>query len=164
MFMLCKSTTCAYTVGCKFVHSAGSLVSRNYVAVSSPETDPVTQSVLGWPSLNIKKQVTETLIPCTWPLNNIYLIYNLSRCAHVKRKREKGVLQGQWEKRLTGSQLMSPCDLGACNSTLPSIQLCMYTNTTHTQCWTPHFPYLTPYSHCRLLKTLCYNRQTYGKM
>lgn len=63
------------------------------------------------------------------------------------RGREKGVLQGQWEKRLTGSQLMSPCDLGACNAILPSIHLCVYANTPHTQCQTPHFPRLTPHSH-----------------
>lgn len=48
------------------------------------------------------------------------------------RGREKGVLQGQWEKRLTGSQLMSPCDLGACNAILPSIHLCVFANTPHT--------------------------------
>lgn len=82
-------------------------------------------------------------------------MYNLScACVCVRlcllRGREKGVLQGQWEKRLTGSQFMSPHDLGACNSILPSIQLRIYTNTPHTQCRTPHFPYLTPYSHCSL--------------
>lgn len=59
--MLCKSTTCTYTVGCKFVHSAGSLVFRDYVAASSPETDPPTLFVPRRPSLNIKKLVTETL-------------------------------------------------------------------------------------------------------
>lgn len=43
MFILCQSTTCTYTVGCKFVRSAGSLVFGDYGAARSSETDPLTQ-------------------------------------------------------------------------------------------------------------------------
>lgn len=39
------------------------------------------------------------------------------------------MLWGQWEKKLTGSELIAPRGLGVCNSMLPSIEFYMSANS-----------------------------------
>lgn len=75
-------------------------------------------------------------------------------CERVQGGKEKGVFQGQWEKKLRGSQLMSLCDPGACNCILPCIHLRMYTKIHPTQCQIPHFPHLTRHSQCILFRAV----------
>lgn len=121
---------CMHTVVFKFVHSPGSLVFRGLCRVWFIR-DGHTHTVH-----SCNPQIPKTLISCTCLLVCvcIYNYHSPPTCVfeRVLGGKEKGVLQGQWEKKLRGSQLISLCGPGACNCILPCIHLCMYTR------YTPH--------------------------
>lgn len=125
-FFLARSTGFRLTVGYEFVHSSGSSVFRDYVAVCSSHMDS-------------NDKIAERLIV-------LCLLFKIS----LKMSSFPGVtcvlqLRGphQSEKKLTRSELVSACDLGACNSMLPSIEFYMNDNSVQTRCPTPHVPHPT---------------------
>lgn len=103
-------TTSTHTVDCKFVPSAAGLVFRDYSAVRRFYTDPLTHWTSDPSHLSYKQQY------------NLYLSYCVCVCAS---RGGEVCFRVSGEKKLTGSQLMSPYNLGACKSSFPSIESCM---------------------------------------
>lgn len=67
---------------------------------------------------------TELLIPLICLINNNTIYICLIVCVCASRGGEV-CFRVSGEKKLTGSQLMSPYNLGACKSSFPSIESCM---------------------------------------